>query len=85
MKAPINYRIIRDAKAGKSEALEHIVRHYTPYIKSRAKRIALSQYDGKAQLVINDQIVQRLKDKLLRQVYFKFDINRLPKGETLDE
>lgn len=60
----IPFEVIEKAVAGESEAIDAILRHYTPRIKH------LSMYQGH----INDEIQNRLKAQLIQAIFkFRFD------------
>lgn len=81
----IAYRTILAAKAGQAEALESILRHYRPFIYSEARRVAASLNNKNGFINVNDDVVQRLKDKLVLQVIFKYDASHLPDVKSIDE
>ena len=70
------------AKSGASEALAEILRHYEPYIASCAKRPFYDEY-GNRYDVINEDIRQQLESKLMLQIVYKFDPEKLPEGESI--
>ncbi len=70
------------AKSGDSEALAEILRHYTAYIASYAKRPFYDEY-GNRYDVIDEEIRQQLESKLMLQIVYKFDPEKLPEGEIL--
>ncbi len=60
----IPFEVIEKAVAGEPEAIDAVLRHYTPRIKH------LSMYQGH----INDDIQDRLKAQLIKAVLqFRFD------------
>ena len=68
----IPFEVIEKAVAGKPEAVDAVLRHYTAYIKylSMYKGKYLSMYKGH----INDDTQDRLKTKLIEAILkFRFD------------
>ena len=60
----ISFEVIEEAIAGKSDAIDAVLRHYTGCIKY------LSTYRG----YINDDIQDRLKEQLIKAILqFRFD------------
>lgn len=80
----ISYQTILAAKAGDSEAMSAILRHYSHYIAYYSRRTFYDKYGNRYELVDED-IKQRIEAKLMYQIIYKFDPTLLPPGETLDE
>lgn len=79
----IPYNTILAARAGESDALAAIIRHYTPYIVSFSKRPFYDEYGNRYELV-DEEIRKRIENRLMFQIVYKFDPAQLPKGECLD-
>ena len=75
-------KTILAAKSGDSEALTEILRHYASYIASFAKRPFYDEY-GNQYDIIDEEIRQQIESKLILQILYKFDPEKLPEGETL--
>lgn len=78
----ILYHTIAAAKAGDSEAMMAIVRHYASYITAFSKRPYYDEYGNRCDFV-DEEIRQRIEAKLMFQIIYKFDLCKLPSGETL--
>ena len=78
----IPLKTILAAKAGDSEALAEILRHYAPYIASFAKRPFYDEYGNRCD-VIDEEIRHQIESKLMLQIVYKFDPEKLPEGEPL--
>lgn len=78
------YQTILVAKAGDSEAMAAILRHYAHYIAYYSRRTFYDKYGNRYELVDED-IKQRIEAKLMYQIIYKFDSEKLPPGETLEE
>ena len=78
----IPLQTILAAKSGDSEALAEILKHYASYIASFSKRPFFdetgNQYD-----IIDEEIRQQIESKLILQILYKFDPEKLPKGESI--
>lgn len=77
----IPYHTILAAKAGDGEAMATILRHYAPYIIRFSKRSALND-SGNLVETVDEDIRQRIEAKLMYQIIYKFDPNRLPDEEA---
>lgn len=84
MSNPVLYQTILGAKAGDFEAMASILRHYSRYIIYYSRRTFFDKYGNSYELVDED-IKQRIEAKLMYQIIYKFDPNRFPPGQTLDE
>lgn len=78
----IPLKTILAAKAGDGEALTQILQHYAHYIASYAKRPFYDEY-GNRYDVIDEEIRQQLESRLMLQIVYKFDPEKLPEGESL--
>ena len=74
---------IRAAHNGDAEAMRKIIRHYQPYIKYCSRRRFFDEYGNRYDF-IDDDIRQRIESKLMYQIIYEFDPDRLPEGETLE-
>ena len=79
----IPYETIVAAKSGDSDAITEIVRHYEPYISHFAKRVMYDE-GGIPHEVIDEEIKGLLISEYMSAIFFHYDPDRLPKGETLD-
>lgn len=77
----IPHSTILAAKAGDSEALQKILRHYSSYIAFFSKRGGFDEYGNHYELV-DEEIRQRIEAKLMYQIIYKFDPSRLPDAEV---
>ena len=68
----ISYQTILAAKAGDSEAISSILRHYAAYISAHSKRPFFDEYGNKYELV-DEEIRQRIEAKLIYQIINRFD------------
>ena len=84
MTKPVSYRTILDAKAGSSEAMTSILRHYSRYIIYYSRRTILDE-DGNRYELVDEDIKQRIEAKLMYQIIYKFDPTRFPPGQKLEE
>ncbi|MDE6995942.1 MAG: helix-turn-helix domain-containing protein [Lachnospiraceae bacterium] len=82
-KGLILYATIVAAKNGNSEAIKTIMNYFTPYILRAAKRTVLNEYGDSVEYVDWDA-VQRIEQKLMVEIIYTFDCERLPEGETLE-
>lgn len=78
----IPLQTILAAKSGDSEALAEILRHYAPYIASFAKRPFYDEY-GNQYDIIDEEIRQQIESKLMLQIVYKFNPEKLPEGESI--
>lgn len=79
MPKTIPYQMILDAKIGDSEAMASILQHYSRYIIYYSRRAFFDKCGNRYELVDED-IKQRIESKLMYQIIYKFDPNRLPPG-----
>lgn len=84
MSKPISTKIILAAKAGDSEALAAIARHYAPYITALSKRPFHDEYGSYYDLV-DEEIRHQIESRLLYQIVYSFDPYRIPEGEQMPE
>lgn len=77
MASNIPYETIIAAKAGDAEAMTAILLHYAPYISKFAKRSCYDEYGNQYEFV-DDTIYQRIEAKLMLQIVYKFDPQKLP-------
>lgn len=82
MPNPFPYQMILAAKTGDQEALTAVLRHYTTYIAFLSKRPFYDEYGNRYEFV-DEGIRKNIEAKLLFQIVYKFDPNKLPDGETL--
>lgn len=82
MPKPVSYQTILAAKAGDSEAMAMIQRHYSHYIIYYSRRTFFDKYGNRYELVDED-IKQRIEAKLMHQIIYKFDPAKFPPGEIL--
>ncbi|WP_417083218.1 helix-turn-helix domain-containing protein [Evtepia gabavorous] len=79
----IAYATIVAAKAGDTEAICEILRHYERYICHFAKRTVYDA-DGYSHNIIDDNRRKQIEAEYLTALWLHYDIHRLPKGETLE-
>lgn len=79
----IRYDTILDAKLGAEEAMDAVLRHYDPYIRSLSKR-AVTDAQGVSRFVVDEEIVKLVRQTLMIRIVFAYDPTRLPEGETIE-
>ena len=79
----VPYMTIQAAKSGDAEAMQLILAHYERYIAGHAKRLLYDEY-GNCREIVDPEIKQRIEEKLMLGIIYKFDCERLPEGETLE-
>ena len=77
----IAYATIIAAKKGESDAMEQIIKHYTPFIVSRSKRRFYDEFENMYYFV-DKGIVDLITAKLMYAIVHYFDTERMPEGET---
>lgn len=77
----ISYKVIVAAKAGDSDAMRQILRHYEPYIIRCSQRTFFDEYGNQYQ-VVDEEIKNRIQAKLMYQLIYDFDPFKLPFKET---
>lgn len=82
MREAVPYHTILAAKLGDSEAMTAILRHYSHYIKYYSRRTFFDKNGDRYELVDED-IKQRIEAKLMLQIIYKFDPDKLPAGEIM--
>lgn len=80
----IPYETIVAAKNGDNDAIAEIVRHYEPYISHFAKRLMYDE-SGVAHEVIDEEIKGLIISEYMSAIFFHYDTDRLPKGETIEQ
>lgn len=80
----VPYHVILAAKAGDSEALEIILKHYDPLITKYATRPVRDEY-GNAYEMVDRDMKMRIAADLVYQIIYTFDPQKLPPDETLEE
>lgn len=83
MSNQISYETILAAKAGESDALAAIVRYYAPYIACFSKRTFYDENGNRYELV-DKEIYKHIENRLMFQIVYKFNPEKLPEGELLD-
>lgn len=73
----IPFETIVAAKAGDTEAMKAILKHYAPYIAAHSKRALFDEYGNRYE-VIDEEIRQRIEAKLMFQIYYHFDPYKEP-------
>ncbi len=73
----ISYETILAAKAGDSEAMQTILKHYAPYIAAHSKRALFDEYGNRYE-VVDEEIRQRIEAKLMSSIIFDFDPYKQP-------
>ncbi len=79
----IPYQTILAAKAGDSDAIAAIISHYTPYITKLCTQ-TVWEVNGCESVKIDDDMRQRIEAKLMYEIVYSFDPNKLPPGETIE-
>lgn len=80
----IPYEVIEAAKNGDAEAMTSILRHYDRYISFYSRRMLFDGY-GNQYEVVDEDIKNRIQAKLMYQIIYDFDTNRMPSGENLTQ
>lgn len=81
MSKHVSYQTILDAKAGDSEAISSILKHYTAYISAHSKRPFFDENGNRYELV-DEEIYQRIEAKLIYQIINRFDPFQHPNKDT---
>lgn len=84
MRNKISYSTIIAAHNGDSEAIQSILRHYSSYIMHFAKRKVTDNY-GNSYEIVDEELAERIKTKLMIEIVMHFDPCRLPKGMKLED
>lgn len=84
MNERITYPVILAAKHGDAEAMNAILQHYRGYIAHYSKRTFYDEY-GTPRCFVDEDMRQRIEEKLMLQIIFRFDPFRLPEGERLED
>lgn len=82
--ALVPYPVIVSAKSGDPDAMNRILAHYSALIESNSRRTLFDQC-GSPHTMIDPEIADRIRTKLIEKVIHDFDPYRLPDGETLEE
>lgn len=80
----VPYHVILAAKAGDSEALEIILKHYDSLITKYATRPVRDEY-GNAYEIVDRDMKLRIAADLVYQIIYNFDANKLPPGEMIED
>lgn len=80
----VPYHIILAAKAGDSEAMDVILKHYEPFIVQLSTRSAIDEY-GNTYDVVDRYMKERIESDLKYQIICNFDSMKLPPGETIED
>ncbi len=83
MRNLVPYQTILAAKAGDSDAIAAIINHYTPYITKLCTQ-TVWEANGCESVKIDDDMRQRIEAKLMYEIVYSFDPNKLPPGETIE-
>ena len=78
------HQVILAAKDGENEALKEIMKHYSSYIEAFSKRPFYDEY-GNRYYLVDKEIYHYIESRLLLQIVYKFDPDKLPKGEKREE
>lgn len=84
MPNPIPYDTILAAKTGDSDALASIIQYYSPYIAAFSKRPFYDEYGNRFDLV-DEEIRHHIESRLMWKIVYKFNPDKLPDGEELQE
>ena len=82
MRKIIPYSTILAAKSGDSDAMTFILQHYSRYIIYYSRRTYIDS-QGERYEIVDEDIKQRIEAKLMMQIIYKFDPNKIPTGEVL--
>ena len=82
--APVPYSVIVAAKNGNPDAMKQILIHYHDLVESNSRRTMFDEY-GNPCSVIDPEIIDRIRTKLIDKVINEFDPYRLPEGEKLED
>jgi len=80
----IPYAVIAAAKQGDTEAMNTILNNFEGYISYCSKRKLQGEYGNKS-VYIDPDIRERIIEKLMLGIIYKFDLAKLPEGETLED
>ena len=80
----VPYHVILAAKAGDSEAVEIILKHYDSLITKYATRPVRDEYGNTYNMVDRD-MKMRIAADLIYQIIYTFDPQKFPPDETLEE
>ena len=80
----VPYEVIVAAKHGDSGAMNTILLHYNRQIEANSRRPMFDEY-GNPHSVIDPEIEDRIRAKIIDRVINDFDPYSLPAGETLEE
>lgn len=84
MPNPFSFQTILAAKSGANDVLAAVLHYYDPYIAFFSKRPFFDEYGNRYDL-IDEEIRQHIENRLIFQIVYRFNPNKLPDGETLDE
>lgn len=68
----IDYETILACKAGDSEALRRVLAHYDKMITAAASKTVTDEF-GHATVITDQEIKQNIQQKLMLQIYYKYD------------
>ena len=74
----LSYSVIVSASQGNPDALLKVIEHYSDYIDYYALRFERNK-KGERIAFPDEDIKQRVREKLIKEITQKYDITRLPK------
>lgn len=80
----IPYATIIAAQNGDQRAMCTILDYFNRDIRRAAKRTISDEFGNKAEYIDQDAM-QHISEKLMREIIFRFDCTKLPEGETLED
>lgn len=83
-KPRITAELVLAAKSGDSDALAAVARFFETYIAKASTRPFYDEY-GKRYDLVDEEIRKHIESRLLLQIVYGFDPNRVLKGERLTE
>ena len=83
-KPRITAELVLAAKSGNSEALAAVARSFEPYIAKASTRPFYDEY-GKRYDLVDEEIRKHIESRLLLQIVYGFNPDRVLNGETITE
>ena len=83
-KPRITPELVLAAKSGDNDALATVAYFFAPYIAKAATRPFYDEY-GKRYDLVDEEIRKHIESRLLLQIVYSFDPNRVLSGESITE